>query len=389
MGKTDPNGPADTRLMGIIHEALRRDLRRTRTVLISTPPPGDDQREAIAEHLGWMMRFLHAHHTTEDQGLYPMVRARNPAAAALLDQMHSDHEVIAPAIGRFDAAAASYGRSNTGGDAERLLVALDDLEEHLLPHLRREEDEMMPVVSSTITDGELRRWDEEQNIKPKSLGELGREGHWILDGLGPEERDLVVHLVPSVPRFVLVYGFARAYRRHLAAFWGDQSPVRCRVQKEGQTQVTVDADPDAVWDVVRDVTRVGEWSHECRGVKWLDGATEAVPGARFRGRNRAGIVRWGRVCEVIEASPRELAWRVVPTVMYPDSTEWRIRLHEAEGGTRIEQTFKVVKGAKLLEPVYATMIPAHRDRTHALVEDLRRLGALAARTSRTPDSTLS
>lgn len=389
MGKTDPNGPADTRLMGIIHEALRRDLCRTRTVLISTPPPGGDQREAIAEHLGWMMRFLHAHHTTEDQGLYPMVRARNPAAAALLDQMHSDHEVIAPAIGRFEAAAASYGRSNTGGEGERLLVALDDLEEHLLPHLRREEDEMMPVVSSTITDGELRRWDEEQNIKPKSLGELGREGHWMLDGLGPEERDLLVHLVPPVPRFVLVHGFARAYRRHLAACWGDQSPVGRRVQKEGQTQVTVDADPDAVWDVVRDVTRVGEWSHECRGAKWLDGATEAVPGARFRGRNRAGIVRWGRVCEVIEASPRELAWRVVPTVMYPDSTEWRIRLHEAEGGTRIEQTFKVVKGAKLLEPVYATMIPAHRDRTQALVEDLRRLGALAARTSRIPHSTLS
>jgi hypothetical protein len=335
-----------------------------------------------------MMRFLHAHHTTEDQGLYPMVRARNPAAAALCDQMHRDHEVLASAIGRFEAAAASYGRSTTGGQGERLLAALDDLEEHLLPHLRREEDEMMPVVSSTITDGELRRWDEEQNIKPKSLGQLGREGHWILDGLGPEERDVVVELVPPVPRFVLVHGFARAYRRHLAACWGDESPVRRRVQKQGRTEVTVDADRDAVWEVVSDVTRVGEWSHECRGAKWLAGATEAVPGARFRGRNRAGIFRWGRVCEVIEASPRELAWRVVPTALYPDSTEWRIRLHEANGGTRIEQTFKVVKEAKLLEPLYATLIPAHRHRTQALVEDLRRLGALAARTRRAPDPTV-
>jgi hypothetical protein len=69
MTKPDPNAPADTRLMGIIHEAVRRDLRRTRDALTATPPPGRRQREALAEHLGWMMRFLHAHHATEDDGL--------------------------------------------------------------------------------------------------------------------------------------------------------------------------------------------------------------------------------------------------------------------------------------------------------------------------------
>lgn len=388
MGTIDPNAPADTRLMGIIHEALRRDLRRTRAALTATPPPSSDRRQAIARHLGWMMRFLHAHHGTEDEGLYPMVRERNPAAAALIDRMNADHEVIAPDIARVEAAAADYGRDDTGGQRDRLLAALDDLEQSLLPHLHREEDEMMPVVSSALTDAELRHWDDEQNIKPKSLAQLGREGHWILDGLGPDERDLVVHLVPPVPRFVLVHGFARSYRRHLAACWGEGSPAPRRVHKRGRTEVTVAAQRDAVWDVVRDVTRVGEWSHECLGAVWLGDATAAVPGARFRGRNRNGIFRWGRVCEVIHAAPWELAWRTVPTVLYPDSTEWRIRLHDAEGGTRIEQTFRVVKAPKLLDVVYATVIPAHRDRTDALTEDLRRLGALAARTStRTPNTT--
>ncbi len=37
MTTTDPNAPADTRLMGIIHEALRRDLRRTRQALTAAP----------------------------------------------------------------------------------------------------------------------------------------------------------------------------------------------------------------------------------------------------------------------------------------------------------------------------------------------------------------
>jgi len=381
MDKTDPDAPADTRMMGIVHEALRRDLGRARTVLTAIPPPIGAQRRAIAAHLGWMMRFLHAHHRTEDEGLYPMVRERDPAAGALLDRMNADHEAIAPGIERVEAAAADYGRADADGQRERLLAALDDLEDSLLPHLRREEDDMMPVVSCTITQRELRHWDEEQNIKPKSLAELGGEGHWILDGLGPEERDLVVHLVPPVPRLLLLHGFARAYRRHLASCWGEGSAVRRRVHKQGRTEMTVDAERDAVWNVVRDVTRVGEWSHECVGAAWLGGVTAAVPGARFRGRNRNGIFRWGRVCEVIDATPGELAWRTVPTVLYPDSTEWRIRLHEADGRTLIEQTFTVLKAPKVLDVVYATVIPAHRDRTRALTEDLRRLGALAASTS--------
>src|SRR5262249_61615069 len=73
------------------------------------------------------------------------------------------------------------------------------------------------------------------------------------------------------------------------------------VEKRGRCEVHTDAPIDAVWDVVRDVTRTGEWSHECLSVEWLDGATEARPGARFRGKNKARMFRWGRVCEVVSS----------------------------------------------------------------------------------------
>ena len=54
-----------------------------------------------------------------------------------------------------------------------------------------------------------------------------------------------------------------------------------RVQKQGRCEVHTDAPIDAVWAVVRDVTRTGEWSHECLSVTWLGDATDARPGARF------------------------------------------------------------------------------------------------------------
>jgi hypothetical protein len=163
-----------------------------------------------------------------------------------------------------------------------------------------------------------------------------------------------------------------------------------RVQKSAQCAVHTESDPDAVWSIVRDVTRVGEWSHECVGAAWLNGATSAAPGARFRGRSRAGVFRWGRVCEILSAEPYELVWRTVPTTFYPDSTEWTIRLTPEGSGTRIEQSFQVVRSFKVLEVLYALAIPGHRDRTAALAADMRRLGERAATRGggrRRPEST--
>ena len=102
----------------------------------------------------------------------------------------------------------------------------------------------------------------------------------------------------------------------------------------------------------------------------------------FRGRNRAGIFRWGRIREVVVADPYELVWRTVPTPLYPDSTEWTIRLRPTGDGAEIVQTFTVLRGAKLLATLYGLIIPAHRDRTVASTQDLRRIGDLVHRPRR-------
>lgn len=367
---SDPNAPADTNTMRIVHDAVRRDLDRARVVLTREPPPDAHQRAAIAAHLRWMMALLEAHHRSEDLGLYPLVRERDPSAAALLDDMARDHEAIAEAIEDVDRAAAINAERE---ERKALVDALARLTDVLLPHLRREEDETMPVVSRAITNAEWSDVEQRHNLDGKSMAQLGKEGHWLIDDASPEDRARVVGLVPPVQRAVLLYGFGPAYRRQARACW---NPHPRRVQHQGAIAVVVDAEIDAVWDVVRDPTRVGEWSHECVGAEWTGAITEARPGARFRGRNRQGLIRWGRLCEVVRAERHELVWRTVPTTLYPDSTEWALRLESVGSGTRIAQTFEVVKSSKL-EVVYATMVPAHRDRDEALKRDLERIGAAA------------
>lgn len=157
-----------------------------------------------------------------------------------------------------------------------------------------------------------------------------------------------------------------------------------QVQKSGRVEVVVDADVRDVWRVVADVTRVGEWSHECRSAHWLDGARAPATGARFRGRNRAGWLRWSRTAEVVAVDePHELVWRTVPTWRYPDSTQWRIELAPAPEGTVITQSFTVLRAPWLLDRLYAWLIPSHQDRDARLADDLTRIGAAARRAART------
>lgn len=149
--------------------------------------------------------------------------------------------------------------------------------------------------------------------------------------------------------------------------------------RHGRTETVTDAPAETVWRIIADMTRVGEWSHECRGARLLGDAREAAPGVRFRGRNRAGIFRWSRSCvfTVVEP-PRTLAWRTAGLWGRVDSTEWRIILEPADGGTRIVQTYQVLHVAPGLDRIYWWLIKPHRDRREALGEDLHRLAALAA-----------
>lgn len=157
--------------------------------------------------------------------------------------------------------------------------------------------------------------------------------------------------------------------------------LSCRVEAE------VTAPVDAVWRVVSDVTRTGAWSHECREVEWLDGAIEAVVGARFRGANRSFIWRWHRVNEVMRVEPgRLLEWRTLAAGVFVDSTVWQMVLEPHGTGTRIVQTYEVVRCPRWWEVLVAYGNPPHRDRAPALAADLCRLGEVALGTGEAPAS---
>ena len=110
----------------------------------------------------------------------------------------------------------------------------------------------------------------------------------------------------------------------------------------GQATIDIGAAPDEVYDVIADVTRMGERSPECYRCKWLDDATAAVPGARFRGYNRLGLLRWTTTCTVTTAERgREFAFTVMSS-HGREETRWRYLLEQTNTGTRLTESYEFV-----------------------------------------------
>jgi hypothetical protein len=106
----------------------------------------------------------------------------------------------------------------------------------------------------------------------------------------------------------------------------------------GSAEVHIAASPEAVYAVVSDVTRMGEWSPETTKCEWIDGATGAAVGARFKGTNKRGLVTWSTKPVVTAADPgREFAFEAGP------DTRWTYRFEADGDGAKVTESFELLR----------------------------------------------
>src|SRR5438309_8006061 len=112
----------------------------------------------------------------------------------------------------------------------------------------------------------------------------------------------------------------------------------------GQTRAHVNVPPEKLYDLITDVTRMGEWSPETVRCKWMGGATGPVVGAEFKGANRNKFMRWTTKPRVVVADHgREFAFVVPAIIGYKDLTRWTYRFEEAtDGGTEVVESFEIM-----------------------------------------------
>jgi hypothetical protein len=118
--------------------------------------------------------------------------------------------------------------------------------------------------------------------------------------------------------------------------------------------IVIARSPQELYDMVSDVTRMGEWSPVCKACWWDDGDS-ARPGAWFTGRNETPQRTWETRSQVVVAEPgREFAFAV-----FGNRARWGYTFAAADGGTRVTESWEFLPGGvTAFEERYGADAPA-------------------------------
>jgi hypothetical protein len=121
--------------------------------------------------------------------------------------------------------------------------------------------------------------------------------------------------------------------------------------------VRVAASPERVYEIVSDVSRMGELSPECTGGHWLGEASGPAVGARFKGTNKRGWVRWSTTNEVVVAEPgREFTFDTKQS-----GTRWSFRMEPDGDGTLVTESRAPWRDRPLGAKVASTLLLGGQD----------------------------
>jgi len=144
----------------------------------------------------------------------------------------------------------------------------------------------------------------------------------------------------------------------------------------------IDASPESLYDFIADVTRTPELTPDIVKVEWLDGATEAKVGVRFKATNKQGRgPNWNNKPVIVTADPgREIAW--ARTEPFAGTVEWRYRFVPEGAGTRVFESYTVTKPLRLMGWFIIGTLYGMKDRRSdlhkSMVASLDRLAELVA-----------
>ena len=146
-----------------------------------------------------------------------------------------------------------------------------------------------------------------------------------------------------------------------------------------EVTVSMAASPEAVWALVADVTRIGEFSPETFEAEWLGKAKTNGPGvgAHFRGhvnRNQKGVIYW-TLCKVVEYDEPHVFRFAVMVRGYPVNI-WGYRITPTATGCDVTESFEL--NNNIILRLYWTIAGKFRGRTNVngMRETLERIKAV-------------
>ena len=147
--------------------------------------------------------------------------------------------------------------------------------------------------------------------------------------------------------------------------------------KNGQATIEIAAPAISIYDLISDITRMGEWSPECYHCEWVGEIHEPVVGARFQGHNRMGPIKWTTTCEIVTADRgSDFDFTVIHDKNGRESTRWRYSFSEFGTGTVLTESFEFV-WCPLASRIGELFLPRGRVLRQGLNETVERIKVAA------------
>lgn len=204
----------DVRDMYVVHRVFRREFALVPD-LIRQVAPGDIRRAAVvAGHARLILVGLDLHHTGEDALLWPKLLDRDPPHTDLIHRMEGQHHRVEELIAELTDALPRWEAEVRPAVSEEVASTFDALRVALFEHLADEEEHILPIAARCVTQQE---WNElgEHGVAKMDRSQVPLMFGAMLEEATPEERTLMLGLVPPPVRLLVRTVFAWQYRRHV------------------------------------------------------------------------------------------------------------------------------------------------------------------------------
>lgn len=221
MTTVDPSSAAHTVLwdMALIHRIFRRNFAEMAELVLTIPTTDHVRVRAAAAHLDFLLDGLHAHHTTEDDLVWPVLHERARPSAAHVDRMEVQHHGIHDGVEEVRRLEAAWIDRPAGESAAALSTAITDMLRQLEEHLDEEERDVVPLIAEHFSEEEWADLGEKAFDKFTPAQRFIALGQ-MLEVATPGEAAAMMATLPAPVKILWVLMGKRRYRRYAAGFLG-------------------------------------------------------------------------------------------------------------------------------------------------------------------------
>ncbi|MEU8573145.1 hemerythrin domain-containing protein [Streptomyces asoensis] len=219
-----PTAHPYVREMAMIHQVFRRESRLLAELVQDVAASDTVRAGVLAEHWREYTVGLHAHHTGEDEVLWPALLPHLDLDAEQVLAMEAQHHELDGGLEEVQVLMDRWRVRALVADRDELAEALRRHRRQLCAHLDEEEREVMPLVARHVDE---KVW---QAVGERGLAETPRNRLMIalgaiVEDCPPDERREFLARLPLAARVMWKVLGQRQYRRETRRIRGRNSPA--------------------------------------------------------------------------------------------------------------------------------------------------------------------